>query len=138
MFSFNRLLLDKESLEQKHLDLLQVSLAVFYARTDQRVQEVKRVRTAKWQYTRTWEEKQDIQILKKEIEHLKAINCQENKKHTIDHDNLKDLLEKQHAKYFDLLQRFTLVPMGVLAPRRRTIEGGILEGILGSRLPGNH
>ena len=130
LFSFNRLLFDKEALEEKHLHHLQVSLAVFYARTDQTFQEVESVRTAKWQYTRTWEDKQDIQILKTEIEHLKDINCQENKKHNIDaanekenytndiqskntkleqiesdHGILKDLFEKQTAKYFNLLQR---------------------------------
>jgi hypothetical protein len=68
LFSFNKLLLQKEELEQKHLHLLQVRLTVFYARTDQTFQVVESEKTAKWQYTRHCEDLSvEIKKLREEV-----------------------------------------------------------------------
>jgi hypothetical protein len=60
-FSFNKLLLQKEELEQKHLHLLQI---------------VESEKTAKWQYTQQCEElASEIKKLRAEVRNVKLDFC---------------------------------------------------------------
>ena len=73
MFSFNKLLLQKEELEQKHLHLLQVRLESSENIDQTRsltgvVQVVESEKTAKWQYTRHCEDLSvEIKKLREEV-----------------------------------------------------------------------